>query len=391
MKNIHAFAGVLLCILCLSSGCRDKQPQQLSEAARIKMLGDSLFLPDFMPADTLTIRRDKNLRFSKLRRIAFGIKEESWKSRIVDKLQLMRYVAMTNYKIEPLEILGKKMYRCENDILRSEENVHRFVYHRLKMAWEDSLQGQPKEQNFNKLVVVEDEETHKIVRWDESKQIRYCLDNSFSAQEKKQVIKAMKAAREDWKANTSEICPRFKEILYLNDTSHATISKKYRSEVDFVVTKGPSKEQGFYASAFFPDEDLFENRLLVIGASFFEKSDSFQIGACRHEMGHILGLLHEHIYNSARNCSREITPGKPRHYICNEKEVDIFSVMHYLCGEKGTDVMTISSCDAEGINYFYSLEQPGEPSPKHDKDDEKPSPKPVNPPIPSDPALRHKR
>jgi hypothetical protein len=389
MKTLHPTLWALLCFLCLALGCREKHQYQISEAERVRILGDSLFQAGFTSKDTLSPMDWGNLRLFQIRKIAFAAKELNWNERIVDKMQLMRYVALTKYKVVPLYVFGQKMYRCENDILRSEDNVHNFIYQRLKMAWEDSLQNRQKDRDIDKLVVFEDAETHKIVRWDESKKIRYCVDDSFNEAEKEQVIKAMRSANADWAAQTSADCPKFSEIAYLHHKSQAELSRNYPGKVDFVVTKGTPSEKDFYASAFFPDENRFENRVLVIGVSFFEKPDSFQIGVCRHEMGHILGLLHENIYNA--KCSREIPPGKPRHYICNGEQVDIYSVMHYLCGKKRTEIMTISSCDIEGINHFYALEQPNNLSPKHTEQDDKPVPKTPPPGINTDPVLLRKR
>lgn len=349
---------VILVFGVITNGCHEQTSPSNLHSNRIHMLGDSLFGWRANMLDSLYHEQKENLRFYQRREINFSTKERIWGRGAIDKRQLLEYASLINYPIIPINILDQRMYRCEDDILRSDANVLSFVYHRLEMAWEDSIRQKNKGGTENKLVVFEDIETKKLIRWDESTEIRYCVDNTFSDDEREKIILAMSTAMKDWNAVASGRCPKFKEMAYLHRRSHTALSK---DKVDFVVTKGSGSENRFYASAFFPDERSFEKRFIVIGVPFFEKPDSVQAGICRHEMGHILGLLHEHIYNNGNDCNGETIPGRPRHFTCAQSEVDLYSVMHYLCGKGGKETMTISPCDVDGVNYFYNLVQAASP------------------------------
>ncbi len=265
------------------------------------------------------------------------------------KDQIFRYARQQNYIIDTIEVLGRRMFICESDMLISENNIINFLVQRLRMPIQDTLKNAPKP-DINKIIVVQNADTKKYVHWP-TMSIKYCIDSSFTPAQKDLLVIRLKKSGADWKKRLDQsFCPIFQNVSDLNGRSYESIVRNHQADVDFVVTKGVSKSTQLYASAFFPDTDRFKDKLFVIGDLFFSQSAPMQEGTCRHEMGHILGLLHEHI--SVSGCPAEIENRDMYRFGCTDG-VDFFSVMHYRCGRKDSEFMTISDCDSTGVNAFY--------------------------------------
>lgn len=87
---------------------------------------------------------------------------------------------------------------------------------------------------------------------------------------------------------------------------------------------------------------------MLIDPSYFTTSFD-QVGVLRHELGHVIGLRHEHIRSGAPpECPDESTVNTFPFTAYDPK-----SVMHYFCGGVGTRDLAISDLDKAGIQKLY--------------------------------------
>ncbi len=108
----------------------------------------------------------------------------------------------------------------------------------------------------------------------------------------------------------------------------------------------------FIAMAFFP-ADIPQKRRLLLDVSFFNPQLKFnKVGILRHELGHILGARHEHIWSKEYGCQGEEVFAEGRGGIPLTK-YDPYSVMHYLCGKSGTRTLEITRFDTAGAQQLY--------------------------------------
>lgn len=178
---------------------------------------------------------------------------------------------------------------------------------------------------------------------DQARDITYCVSNEFGDR-KARAVSEMGTATRDWE-------------------QHANIKFRHVSEEDAACTNGnfnvkfavrPWTENR--ACAPFPSSSRTE----VCGALMMnlEKFGLASLGIFRHELGHVLGLQHEHIRSPAEEC-REGEGGLWRAVT----EYDVSSVMHYPCGPaKGKSNLVITELDAAGIQALYGPPPPP-PSP----------------------------
>ncbi len=103
------------------------------------------------------------------------------------------------------------------------------------------------------------------------------------------------------------------------------------------------------ACAFFPSGDGCVARTLVINHSSYTTGIKTSQGVFRHELGHILGLRHEHIRVPGTFCSTEDSLWRP------VTSYDSNSVMHYhsCTGSTNTGDYRITALDAAGVEALY--------------------------------------
>lgn len=128
----------------------------------------------------------------------------------------------------------------------------------------------------------------------------------------------------------------------------------------FVVRKGNC--QGHLAMAFFPNW-TGERHVLLVDDSYFGGPPAMpydRTGIFRHEIGHVLGFLHEHVRPEANEnvpdnqhfCTQDLPAGLPpsRRFLT---DYDRQSVMHLLCGGKGSVALTFSELDVKAVQKLY--------------------------------------
>lgn len=132
---------------------------------------------------------------------------------------------------------------------------------------------------------------------------------------------------------------------------------EHRSQYDSDPTVAPAMntvlftveakdDQSAVATSFFPHQDWPEHRLYLY-PQFFTSRRHDPIGVLRHELGHILGLRHEHV---RRPCSvANIENGD----WLSLSAYDENSVMHYDCSGYGFAQYTFSDIDKRVIPEVY--------------------------------------
>ena len=168
--------------------------------------------------------------------------------------------------------------------------------------------------------------------------ITYCVSSAFGAKFDT-VVSTLDIAARSW---ADRIGVRHRLV----STSTCNTS----TNVMFDVRPAPSGAT-YFASSFFPSYDRSVRELLIADAAFTTTSGGrdFQ-GILRHELGHTLGLRHEHILLSP-SCTGELASD-----FREVTEYDVDSVMHYpQCRPSGTGGYRQSYLDYRGGNLLYGL------------------------------------
>jgi hypothetical protein len=175
---------------------------------------------------------------------------------------------------------------------------------------------------------------------DEERDLSYCVSNDFGAA-KARAVAEMRDAAQAWEAVANL---RFRYVPQQDGACVGT-----NTAVRFAVR--PWNEGG--ACAFFPSGGACVPDTLVMDFADFDTNPEWRriapnlrtIGVFRHELGHILGLRHEHFRGTTCNEGgtwRALTP------------YDRSSVMHYpYCDGVTTSDESITALDAQGVRSLY--------------------------------------
>jgi len=157
--------------------------------------------------------------------------------------------------------------------------------------------------------------------------LTYCVSSEFGDRHQR-VVNDMNTATQDWENVAS--------VNFIHLPEHDGNCNVNNPNVLFSVA--PWNEP--MNLAFFPSSQWFERTVwLNLGLS------RTSIGTFRHELGHVLGLRHEHL--GVSGC-----PNDPPGDHATVTPYDRSSVMHYRCGGAG-DNRVISPLDAEGASSLY--------------------------------------
>lgn len=174
--------------------------------------------------------------------------------------------------------------------------------------------------------------------WNETEklQLTYCISNAF-ALKKPLVAQAMADATAAWQ--TSAIV----QFIHVATEDAACSVTNTNVLFDIELTAG----QSYLARSFFPG-DLRSTRSLMIDASSFSVGYPLTLtGILRHELGHTLGLRHEHTRPEAGKCFEDNNWLILTTY-------DAASVMHYpQCNGTGDWSLMLTSLDVQGIGLIY--------------------------------------
>ena len=171
--------------------------------------------------------------------------------------------------------------------------------------------------------------------WDTAQrhQLTYCVSDSFGSRHG-MVLDAMQRAADEWMAV-------------------ADVSFQYAAEQDGDCTASngsvlfdvrPTNDSSYLARAFFPGYARRQRNVLVSVTAF--RSSTPLVGVLRHELGHVLGFLHEHIRRPGTPCPEG---GSYR----GVTDYDPGSVMHYpQCGGSNFR-LELSELDVAGAQAVY--------------------------------------
>ncbi|HWO26887.1 MAG TPA: discoidin domain-containing protein [Kofleriaceae bacterium] len=181
--------------------------------------------------------------------------------------------------------------------------------------------------------------------WPNNQQLNltYCVSDTFGLANKGRAVSEMALATAAWEGVARV------HFTYLS--AHDANCNNTNPNVVFSVV--PRAAAG--ACAFFPSASGGCGPDRTLGINFLDLDTNFgvtapnmkTVGVFRHELGHILGLRHEHVRPVGSTCSevdpwRELTP------------YDQGSVMHYpWCNGVRTSDLTISPRDALGASLLY--------------------------------------
>jgi len=166
--------------------------------------------------------------------------------------------------------------------------------------------------------------------------LTYCISNSFGSR-KKEVIRAMSNSTLDWENAAN--------IKFTYSSSEDEKCSGLNNNVVFDIE--PTVGQNYLARSFSPNDKRLNRNMLIDNISFQVSWPLTLTGILRHELGHILGLRHEHT--------------RPESGICFEDsnwrtldDYDLKSVMHYpQCNGSGDWSLNLTTFDKQSIAALY--------------------------------------
>jgi len=168
-------------------------------------------------------------------------------------------------------------------------------------------------------------------------QLTYCVDVAGFGRDAAAVIAALRAATADWQ--------RAANVQFTHVTAEDSRCSRTNTRVLFDVR--PAWGRPYLARSFLPSSGRSSRELIIDGTALPPPHPLTLTGAVRHELGHILGLRHEHTRSRSNPCYedsnwRAVTP------------YDVRSVMHYpqCLGVRGRD-LTLTASDLAGIHQLY--------------------------------------
>lgn len=179
----------------------------------------------------------------------------------------------------------------------------------------------------------------KIHNSNDKHRLTYCVSTAFGARHGL-VVADMEAAASAWEAVA--------DINFIYDANEDTSCNPQNNRVMFDVR--PVEVGGrFYAAAFFPDDPRSQSSVVIDSSSFrIDPNNKLTLrGILRHELGHTLGLRHEHTRPDSGSCFEDNDWRVVTDY-------DAFSVMHYpQCNGAGDWSLRLTEADKSGIACLY--------------------------------------
>jgi len=167
-------------------------------------------------------------------------------------------------------------------------------------------------------------------------QLTYCISNAFGGLKPK-VITAMTDATSAWEAAANI------NFTYLpaEDVNCTSANTNVMFDVEFTFG------QSYTARSFFPITSRVFRNIMINVSSFSLPAPLTLTGILRHELGHTLGLRHEHTRPEAGTCFED-NEWRPL------TTYDSKSVMHYpSCNGTGDWSLTLSPQDIQAIGAIY--------------------------------------
>jgi serralysin len=215
-------------------------------------------------------------------------------------------------------------YVVEWDLVLSSDELH--------AHWQAQQQGTLSVMNIDGQDIV----------WDAvaKKRLTYCIGNTFTASETAAIIAGLKAATENGWERMADV-----DFIHVPAQDGAGCTANNLNVV-FDINRAPS-DAVYLAKAFFPNAERAGRNVLVAAGALAVDVKWPLANILGHELGHALGLRHEHIRSPTSGCSendlyyRALTP------------YDAASIMHYpQCGGTSPD-LAFTMMDRTGIASLY--------------------------------------
>lgn len=269
--------------------------------------------------------------------IALEDKARNLQNRLMDALPK---ISLTTGEGE--DEFTREYYIVEGDIKLDKEELYYYSLKRLQKV-DTSITEKLREK---KLTVATDLNGQPAV-WPLGTTINYCImRSSFSSKALyDSAVISMQSAVADWMRYCNI---RFQ---YMSNLDRSNINLESAPQNNLFVVRQFNAGGEFIAQAFYPNDPPFK-RLLLLENSFFSSPFS-KTGVIRHELGHVLGFRHEHIWSKDESCKGEDIVQDALGAI-PYTAYDPYSVMHYPCGlNKDNRTLDLTEFDKVGARKAY--------------------------------------
>jgi serine protease len=218
----------------------------------------------------------------------------------------------------------------------------------LRRFYDENIAKEPEATSIIELIVAT--EAGRDLLWSnaEKRKLTYCVSRAFGPRHAA-VVAAMSAAGRRW--------AEFADVRFIHVPAEDARCDEKNARVLFDVR--PVDVWGeYFARAFFPNEPRVARNVLIDDSSFTLPPGKLTlVGILRHELGHVLGMRHEHTRPESGACFEDMN-WRP---LTNN---DPFSVMHYpQCNGAGDWSLDLSTADKSGIACAYGASATFEPNP----------------------------
>jgi hypothetical protein len=171
--------------------------------------------------------------------------------------------------------------------------------------------------------------------------LTYCVSSASFGSRYSAAVSAMANAAAAWEAVA--------QVNFIHASQYDSNCNQYQTGVYFDVRM--TTTTSYVARAFFPNGARSGRNVLISTSGFTMSGPVTLTGVVRHELGHVLGMRHEHTRPEARTCYEDGNWRALTSY-------DSASVMHYpQCNGSNTGDLRLTQLDINGVRAVYGAKQ----------------------------------